>query len=304
MGLLDIPGDAISGLKNLIENPFNSSLGGVPRADFSEGFVIQEILANGKDDEANRIVLAGNMLPKQPFKFGGTLRHNKQHYPGSNEPVFHISGSNENDVVINGRLYDKRYKSKDLRGVAYEMAKLIIAARKRGNLMRIKLGEWERYGFLVEDGIDLKTLADLDYTLTFSISGFQKPFNYQILGENKQIPETIKRELVAAAQKFQSTYSNIPKNVPRSIADKIRGAISDVATVIATVTGFIDTVVETGQDIGSALNRGIGLVRFAQNKLYNYKKILGGISYADDLIKMKPTDRYRASAYISSSVSD
>jgi hypothetical protein len=308
MGLLDGPSSLIGAGKGFIQNPFGDRKVDAhpPAPDFPAGFTIQEILTNGKEEEkdgAMRAVLLGNMMPKVPFKYGGTQRMMKEHYPGSDEPVIHVMGAEEDDVVINGRLYDKRYRDKSLRGVAEKVVDLIELMRRRGNLVRLQLGPWQRYGFISKANFSLKTRADIDYEITFTVSGEKKPFNYQIITKNQDVPQALNKSLIDAALAFQSTYSTVPTGVPQSISDILNAGISDVATVISTVTTFVDAVIQEGNDIGQSINRAIGLVRFAQRKLSDYKRTVAGISYVNDLNNVSLSAKYRAAGYMTGSVS-
>src|SRR3990172_2548642 len=118
MSLIETPAKAISGagstvgspvgsLMSAIKNPFKRSTHGYePTVDYGEGFIIEEI------DTFSKIILNGNMMPHDKFDREISLRKQKDFYPGSDDPVIHVFGYEENDITINGRLYDKKYKGK------------------------------------------------------------------------------------------------------------------------------------------------------------------------------------------------
>lgn len=276
MSLLNSATGQINSAQNFIKNPFEEKVGtDFRKPDFSEGFLIQEII-DGK--EAEKIVLLGNQMPKIPFSFGGSQRVKKEFYNGHSEPVMQVLGSEEKDVKINGTLKDKRYKDPSLYGVATELQVMIDSFRIRGNLVKLKLGEWVRYAIMTETKFDMDNLGRLNYEITFSIIGFNPPRNAKFISSTKEVPRVANKKLISKATELQKSYSNIPKTVPRSIADEINGAISTVSGVIATVTGFVDSIVSTVQDIQKSIQRALGLIKYAQGKLNSYKKLVGAYS--------------------------
>lgn len=282
MGLLDAPTAAVGGVLDpiaaKIKNPFTTRVKNTDRAqDFPKGFYFVE-LVNGKERPKDAVRLAGNMLPHIPFEYGGTQRITADYYPGNSEPAVQVLGPKEGDVVIKGKFKDKRYKDEDLYGVSYEIAKLCDAIRIRGNLLRITLGEWQRYGYLEESKFRMNKLSEIEYELKFLIVGFNKPRNCKFADNTKTVPFDINKDLISDALAFQDTYSAIPSTMPRSLADVLNGAISDVATAINLVTGFVDTVVSTAEDVQASANRAIGLIKNARANISKFKRRVGALA--------------------------
>lgn len=302
MGLLDGPQKAISGVGNFLQNPFSTSVNAdsIPKPDYPDGLVIQEITENPND--AQEIRLVGNMMPKNTFDREVTLRLQKDQYPGSDDPVVHVLGYEENDITIRGRLYDKRYRDERFRGVATEIREAMEEMEKRKNLVRISLGEWRRYAFISKVKTSEKTLADIDYEMTFLILGSKAPKNFHIIDRLQDIPIEVNNALIAEAAEFQENYSTVPQDVPRSIADLITSLTSSVASVLATVTGFVDDVVSSGEDISNSLSRAIGLTRYARSQLVIFRRRIGGISYQLSFNHMKIPTKYRTAAFIGGSI--
>lgn len=277
MSILDKPGKILNDAKAFIENPFQKKVDFPVESDFKEGFTFVEIV-DGKRDEELRIRLMGNNMPIVPFGYGGTQNITKERYVGNPEPTVQVLGAEESDLTIKGRFYDKRYRDTSLRGVAYEITEAIEAIRLRGKLLEIQMGEYRRYGFLETTKFNMKTLADIEYELTFMLIGFNPPERCNQVDIDRQVPFDVNLQLVDAAEAFQSTYSNIPEFVPQTIGDFINGVVSDVAEVVTTVTSFINGPFSTLDDINDGLARAQGVIRFGQSELFRAKRRLGSIS--------------------------
>lgn len=299
MSLLNSATGQINSAQNFIKNPFEKEVGTTFRKpDFSDGFIIQEII-NGKES-GELITLVGNQMPKIPFSFGGAQRVKKEFYSGHSEPVMQVLGAEEKDVTINGTLKDKRYADEALYGVATELQQLIDSVRIRGNIVKIVLGEWLRYAVITETKFDMDNLGKLNYAITFSIIGFNPPKNAKFIVGPREIPFAINKDLIAQAQAFQEAFDNIPDSVPRSIADILNDAISTVSGVIATVTGFVDSIVSTVQDIQKSVQRALGLIKYAQTKLNSYKKLCGAFSPFD--VNGPLVGRYESAKFYNSQI--
>lgn len=277
MGLMD----QVSNIQDKIKNPFSAKVD-IPftENDFPEGFIVKEILnVNGKWDEESgkEVALTGNMMPEIPFITGGSQRTKKDFYPGSNEPVVHVLGAEDDDVTIKGKFKAKRYKSKEYREVPKMLQDEFELMRERGNLVRIQLGEYRRYGFIYKTKFNMNLIPDIGYEITFMIVGRSKPENARFLHKVKELPNNVNSDLIRKASIWNKKHSNIPDSVPQSIADKLNGMTSAVANAVSTVTGFVDTVISTYNDVQKSITRAKGLITHAQQKLRSYRDFVGSI---------------------------
>ena len=277
MGLMD----SVSNIKDKIKNPFSASVE-IPftENDFPEGFLVKEILnINGKWDEENgkSVVLTGNMMPEIPFITGGSQRTKKDFYAGSNEPVVHVLGAEDDDVTIKGKFKAKRYESQEYREVPKMLQEEFELMRERGNLILIELGEYRRYCFIYKTKFNMNLIPDIGYEITFMIVGRNKPENAGFLHEARELPNNVNSELIAKASEWNSEHSNIPDSVPQSIGDKLNSLTSSVASAVNTVTGFVDTVISTYNDVQKSITRAKGLITHAQQKLRSYRDFVGSI---------------------------
>lgn len=265
----------------------NSFIQSRPRpSDFPEGFQIYEIV-NNKVPESPTVALIENRMPKAPFEYGGEQRIVKDYYPGNSEPVMHVLGPKETDIVLSGRFYDKKYRSGvDNYGASYALALVLDGIRLRGNLCKFVMGPWVRYGFLSKTAFPMKRLGDLEYHLTLDISGFNLPRNAYFT-DPKQAPVAISAALFNLTQAHTAAYvfganlsaeqKLVSANAPKSIIDELNSAVSDVATQINKVTGFVDSVFTAGENLLKVANRALGLIKNAQRAISQYKRRLATI---------------------------
>lgn len=291
--------DSVNSLKDSIRNPFQKDLKNPAyENDFPNGFVISEILSNG--DIGDVVPLIGNMLPKIPFSFGGGQRVKKDFYAGYGEPVVQVLGGEEEDISINGRFKDKRYKNDSLKGASHEFQLLIDAIRKRGNIVKIELGEFHRYGIISKVKFDMNRLSEIDYNITFLIIGEKMPSNARFLEETKEAPLAINKKLIEDALAFQLSYDTIPDSVPRSIGETLNDLTSQVASAVNVVTSFVDQIITTVNDVQKSVARAKGLIKYTQNKLKNYKSFVGSIQPFSD--QQALTGKYTASKFYSAQI--
>lgn len=280
MGVLESVPQSFDRVSDSIKNPFSRqvSSGQFFGHDFPNGLLIEE-LTGPKES----IRLTGNAMPIGPFQFGGSQRVVKEYYPGNSEPTVHIFGPQEDSISIRGVFKDKRFKNpsgkKDgsLYGLATELQQQVDAIRIRGNLIRMAMGEFVRYGFIESCNFGLFRLGRVEYEITFSIVGFNAPRECQFLQKSREVPFEINKKLINSLQSFQS--STIPSKVPTSISDELTDRISDVAEVINAVTDFVDTVISTAEDIGKSIARIRGLILNAQATISRFKRRVGSIGY-------------------------
>lgn len=272
MSLLSLPGQVAGGvldpLAKLIKNPFGGGKLSVNPPDYPNGFQIMEIV-DGVDQSKTELKLLGNMLPMIPFKFGGAQHMSKEYYAGNSEPSVHVLGAREDDLTIHGKLKDKRY-NEDLGGVSYEVMQALEKMRIRGNLLRLTLGGWVRYGFLEKTEFELNKVSDIGYSMTFSIVGFTKPSNNKMIANTKEIPIDVNQDLINQAAAFQANYqAALPS---KTLADLLNGYVNDVATAVALVNNFVSTVVTAAQDVEKVAFRAIGLVQNARTSIYRFQR--------------------------------
>lgn len=266
-----------------LPNPFKTKK--VPKLlgqDFSEGFTITEIV-DGVDKKQSLgfgLTLLGDQMPFQPFPFGGEQKITKDYYAGNPEPVVQVLGPRESAITMKGRLKAKHFTngSEDksgFYGVPEAVQRQMDAIRIRGNLLRITMGSWKRYGFLQKTHFELNTLVRIEYDLTFEIIGFNPPTNCKFIDRTKEVPFQINKDLIDAALAF--TANKVPATMPKTIASVLNGLIGDVAGAIGLVTNFVDTTVKTAEDVVASVNRAKGLILNARATISKFKRSVRSI---------------------------
>jgi len=293
MGLLDVDlkggfDESIKRIKSPFDRFFQEPLNmaeGINRNDFPNGLEIVEF-EQGVALTNEKVVLLGDSMPKNIFPLGGIQQLVKDYYPGNTEPTVQVLGPRENDIVIRGTLKSKTFARKDggspsveqLRRFPKEQQELIDAMRIRGNVVRITLGEIQRFAFIENTEFEIKTLAEIDYAITFFIIGFNPPSDCKVLGRARTIPFDINKDVISAANAFQATANNQPPTIPRSLSEQLNEAIGSVAEAVSTVTQFVDNVLNEVDDIKGSVARAEGLIKNARASISRFNRRVGGFN--------------------------
>ncbi len=238
-------------------------------------FIIS-VVAGG---EGSFVALTGSQLPHEILPFGGQQRIVKEFYPGNPEPAMQIMGSEEADIQINGRLYDKRFPERKNRmeSVSYEVAKKLDSYRLRGELLELSWGDFRRYGFLKETKFDMKTTKDINYQLIFSILGFSKPVHCKFTEERK-VPFEINNQLALEVQDFTSLEG---VTLEKGLLDVINDAITTAVDVCNVAIDLVNNTLTQLENIERTYNRAIGAIRNALNSVHRALTRLRRISFQD-----------------------
>lgn len=247
--------------------------------DFRGGFDVIEIVDGVEKTIADGFgfQLLGSFMPHVPFTFGGTQELKKDYYPGNSDPVVQVLGAREADVTIKGRLYAKRFKTANFREICMEFQRLIDAVRLRGNLLRLTMGDWQRYGYLEEVNFDLKRITDIDYSIKFSIVGFSPPKNCKIVDDIDDNLIAANQELINAAIVAQVDMKNYPDTMPRTLSEFLDDQISVVAEAVSLVTNFISGILNETEALTRSGNRALGLIKNAQSTISVTGRRIGAI---------------------------
>lgn len=277
-----------------IKNPFSTTVnnGGLRGNDFSQGFEMVEFIdgvaqdSNSGGTKDTAITLIGNMMPMQPFEWGGEQRLSRDYYPGNPEPSVHILGSKEDDLAIHGRFKDKHYRDSSYYGAAFEYAKACDQMKRRGNLVRFGMrgekGAFIRYGYLLKVHFKMNKLSWIDYEMTFLVVGDTPPKGTFFASPEKTAPDSVNQNLINAAFDFNSTYSQSPSSMPQSLAGLINGLTSDIASNIKVLTGFVAAVISAGQDVVASAHRALGLIKAVRVQLNQFRRQIDSIAHSFD----------------------
>ena len=246
--------------------------------DFPNGMTITEVI-DGAERKLDSIQLVGRFAPLQPFEFGGEQRIAREDYPGSSEPTIHVLGPKEDEVTIRCEMKTNKFRGDSgLRAAAQEYQELIDAMRVRGNLVKIVLGEWKRYGFIKRSKFRLYTLQRIDADITFEIVGFNPPKGWRVVTEADQNVTKPNKEVTNAAAAALAAARNYPATMPLTAVDIFNNAIGAVADAISKVTGFVDGIVDDADKLVGSANRAIGLIKNARSTISRTKRNIGAIA--------------------------
>lgn len=250
--------------------------------DYPDGLKIYEII-NDREQTEPTLVLKGTFAPHQPWEFGGEQQIVKEYYSGTDIPSIQVMGAREDDIPIRGHMKSKFFKANDnvdmrLAAEAYQEALDLL--RRRGNLIKISLGEWQRYGFIKRSKFMLKTRADIEYQIDFMVISFEKPNFAKFTEKSTDDLRTPNDALIDAAAEQLDAARSFPTEMDVSIADQINTYISGVAEAIGVVTSFVDGILTDAEQLRASANRAIGLIKYSRAQISTYKRRLGQLSYA------------------------
>lgn len=293
--IFQTPGKMIDNVAKAISRPFGTQAqsNGVLADDYAEGFIFGEVQASGIVSDTFRIRLNGTNMPHQPFQYGGKVRQVKEFYAGNKEANIQIIGDEEKDLTVNGRFHTKKLRNQELYGSPKALCELIDTLRRRGNLLKITLGEWTRYGFLSETDWKEKGMGDIEYSISFVIASTTLPEDFYKLTTTKERPTAFNSQLISDLADFQQEYLERADDTSydQSLSDKLNGYISDVATVVSAATSFVGTVLSTIEATEASISRAIGLIKFARASLSKFKRRAGLLNIAT-LISSSHSKRY------------
>jgi hypothetical protein len=246
--------------------------------DFPKGMTITEVI-DGAERKLEAVQLVGRFAPIQPFEFGGEQRIVREEYPGSSEPTIQVLGPKEDEVTIKIEMRTNKFRGNpSLRAAAQEYQELIDAMRIRGNLVKIVLGEWKRYGFIKRCKFRLYTLQKIDAEITFEISGFNQPKGWRIITDGDQNVNKPNKEVTNAAASALESARNFPSTMPLTALDIFNNAIGSVADAVSKVTNFVDGIVDDADKLVGSANRAIGLIKNARATISRAKRNIGAIA--------------------------
>jgi len=249
--------------------------------DFEAGLLITEIVNGQMDYSSPQIQLVGSFMPKNSLDFGGKQRLEKEYYAGNPEPTVQVMGAQEGDVTIEGKFNTKKFKGP----LMAQLAKSAVAyqekvdkMRQRGNMVRISLGEWVRYGFIEEANFKLKRLTEIEYTIQFFIIGATLPKNTLFGVQSSTDISASNNDLTNLAASQLATAKTYPDTMPRTISEFLDDQISAVAGAVKLVTDFIDGALQDVEGVVASANRAIGLIKNARTVISKTKRRVGGIA--------------------------
>lgn len=228
--------------------------------DFKEGFVISEII-DGAESEERRLALTGKFMPHVPFEVGTEQALTKEYYAGQDQPTVQVMGVKEAPLVVKGRMRSKNLNS-DQYNLAEKYRDALDAMCRRGNILKIQLGEWYRYAFLEKVTFPMKSRSDMEYTLEFFVVGRTLPtfditsevsFGSDFSDELTGLSDELKAETALQVYKYKTT-----------VFDVINKDINKVAGMMKTVTDFVDGALADVDNLVFSAKRALGLIKYAR----------------------------------------
>jgi hypothetical protein len=247
----------LNDVANTIKNPLNKRVNAKFTDPDDPVLDIQELSGLKR-----HVTLRGNRLPKDKIPVGGKQRITKTYYPGHPEPTVQILGPEEDDLVIEGMLKDRRIPI-EYKGESLLLMEVLDSVRAYGSMLLVEWASYRRYCYLQEAKFEIERENRITYKLTFSIYGLSPETICKAkTTRNEFTMVQLAKEFGQALQKAQ-----IPDTIPQSLGDAIKGLVSDVAKPLNDIFGVVDAVSGAVTDLVSVAPRLAGLIKNVNTKL-------------------------------------
>lgn len=292
MGILEEQLSSVFG-EEVVISPYSGE-------DFPGGFIVTEII-NGEEREENRLVFNGKFMPHVPFEIGAEQTLTKEYYAGHSEPTVQVMGPREAPLTVKGRLRSKNLNT-DQYNLAEKYREAMLDICRRGNLLKLELGEWYRYGFLENCTFPMKSRSDMEYTLTFFIVGEKAP-SFNITSEADDDVGDPAVKLGGLSAELQATTLEQTYKLKLSVFDTINREVNKVATLVASVTNFVDGALADVDNLVYSAKRAIGLITYARKYMSKTARRINDL--ANDVASLPSTavqEHEKAIAAVANSV--
>lgn len=159
--------------------------------------------------------LQGTHLPHQPFSNPVRQTVMKYYYPGGQAnrvPTMQILGSVDEDVVLRGRFKSTKIQDVNRRNEPLILRNTLERIVRQGNVCLFQLGDFIKYGVLMETRPAYKTDSDIDWEIRISVIGDKNPITGEALQQTTE---------QAISRIFSSSETEDPTAIADQIADEI-----------------------------------------------------------------------------------
>ena len=268
--------------------------------------------------------LSGTHLPFQPFTAPVSQDVEKFYYPGgqlNRTPTFHVKGSMDEDIIVRGRFKATKIYDVNRRNEPLTISRILERFVREGNVCLFQLGEWIKYGMLVQTTPKYKTDADIDWEIRIMVIGDKNPINGESLEqENNEIarvfssdevedPTALAQEIarqIDESRKELEESGDLPKcNLTaftvKAYLNCLRGE-SPVGRVISVASDIYDGYLEMMEAVDSVLDEVENFSSIVEKTSFEINKaILNVTSQVSRLYKVQQ-DLFVSYASISSSL--
>ena len=219
-------------------------------------FLIETLDAqNGSIKES--LTLAGGHLPFSPFSHPVTQQVMKYYYPGGQAnrvPTVQVLGSMDEEITLTGKLWATRIQDVSRRREPLIISNILERLVREGNVCRFTLGDWIKYGVLLEYNPEYTNDAALGYRIRLMVIGDKNPITgEEISGEEDTVARVFGTD---TAQDFSQVAQEITNELLAEKADlEGTGYIPRINVSPFSISGYLSRLVE-GTPVGDIIDFG------------------------------------------------
>lgn len=282
-------------------------------SDFPEGFIIEEVSSRLPLGETPLVIaLKGDQLPYKPFSVLGSQRAVKTYYAGNPEPTLQVMGPKEENISLRGVFKDRFFSAESEQLYpSEELSRFIDNIRIRGNLCKFSLGEWVRYGVIVNFNTDTRRRNRIAYQIDLLIIGrtlpttgkvvqesqdFLNEINLsaisQIAFENNEVDDLLRRldsyrlllglpedDSVFATEEQVNQTNFLNNNFLIEQTRALKEFTDTMASSIAVARDVVNEIISQGEELKREAERAIGTVQTAINDTFRTIEFFANFRY-------------------------
>lgn len=219
-------------------------------------FLIEKIdPQNGSVGET--LSLQGTHLPHQPFTHSVSQQIYKYYYPGGQAqrtPTVQVMGSEDQDITLRGQLRATKIRDADRRTEPLTIAKILERFVREGNVCRFHIGDWIKYGIIIEFMPEYHNDSWIDYTIRLMVIGDKNPITgEESTGDDNPIARVFSTD---QAEDFTQTAQEIANDLLETKNDlEESGYLPKINVVPFSISEYLSRLTE-GTAVGDVVDFG------------------------------------------------
>ena len=203
------------------------------------------------------LTLAGGHVPFSPFSHPVSQQVMKYYYPGGQAnrvPTVQVLGSMDEEVTLTGKLWATRIQDVNRRKEPLLISNIMERLVREGNVCRFTLGDWIKYGVLLEYSPEYTNDATISYRLRLLVIGDKNPITgEEVSGEEDTVARVFGTD---TSQDFSQVAQEIVNDLEAEKADlEATGYIPKINVVPFSISGYLSRLVE-GTPVGDVVDFG------------------------------------------------
>ena len=230
-----------------------------------------EVLDSQTGAVKETLSLQGTHLPHVPFSHPVSQQAIKYYYPGGQAkrtPTVQILGSMDEEVTLSGQFRATKIQDVSRRTEPLIISNILERLVREGNVCLFSIGDWLKYGVLVEFRPDYFNDAWLNWSLRLMIIGDKNPITgIESSGDANEIARVFGTD---TAEDFSQVAQTMADDLLATKNDlEGSGYIPRINVSPFSISGYLNSLIE-GTAVGD-------LVDFGQSVFDNWKEIIRSV---------------------------